>query len=292
MPYDILPEIVQPGTVIGNLREEVAEETGAGSIPVVAPACHDTGSAVAAVPAESENTAYLSSGTWSLMGIEVGEPVITPESLRYNFTNEGGVGDTFRFLKNIMGLWLVQECRRQWEREGESLDYDELTRMAEEAEPFRSLVEPDDPSFLHPGDMPARIREFCGKTGQSEPETKGQFVRCGLESLALKYRLTFQRLEEVKGRRLEVLHIVGGGCQNRLLNQLTASAIGRPVVAGPVEATAIGNILMQAMARGHLGSVAELRQLVRDSFETERFEPKDSDRWDEAYERYLRMGGE
>jgi len=289
IPFGIVPEIVRPGTVLEYLRPEVRRETGAGEIAVVAPGSHDTASAVAAVPAAVEDYAYLSSGTWSLMGIEVRDPIITPRTLAYNFTNEGGVGDTFRFLKNIMGLWLIQESRRKWEQEGQPVSYPELTRLAEEAPPFRSFVDPDHPSFLHPGDMPARIREFCRRTAQPEPDSRGQLVRCALESLAMKYRLTFERLEEIRGRRIQLLHIVGGGSQNDLLNRFTANALGRPVVSGPVEATAIGNILMQAVARGHLASISEGRRVVAESFDTQSFEPRDTAAWDAAYERYLRV---
>ncbi len=292
LPTGILPEIIQPGTPVGTLLASVAEETGAGRVPVVAPACHDTGSAVAAVPARGEDWCYISSGTWSLMGIETPEPLIDERSLRFNVTNEGGVGGTIRFLKNIMGLWLVQECRRQWEREGNTYSYDTLTRLAAEALPFVSVIDPDDASFLAPGDMPAAIRAFCARTGQPEPQSVGATVRCALESLALKYRWVLERLEEIRGRRLETIHIVGGGSQNRILNQLAADATGRPVVAGPVEATAIGNVLMQAIGLGHLGSLAESREVVRRSFAVETFTPHPAAGWEEAYARYLQVAGE
>jgi rhamnulokinase len=259
------------------------------SVPVIAPACHDTGSAVAAVPAAGADFAYISSGTWSLMGAELTEPIINADSLAYNFTNEGGVGGTFRFLKNIMGLWLVQESRRTWASQGESLSYGELTQMAAEAEPLRAIVDPDDGDFLKPGDMPARIRAFCKRSGQSVPESKGAIVRCALESLALKYRWTLERLEEMLGRRLEPIHIIGGGTQNRLLNQLAADATGRRVVTGPIEATAIGNVLVQMMALGHIGSIKEGRRIVRTSFDVETYEPQGGDEWDDAYGRFLQV---
>jgi len=287
LPTRIFQEIVQPGTVLGDLRPEVAADAGLEKVPVIAPACHDTGSAVAAVPAQGRDFAYISSGTWSLMGIEVTEPVITRDSLEFNFTNEGGVCGTFRFLKNIMGLWLVQECRRAWAREGEDLSYDEITRLASRAPAHGPLVEPDSHSFLRPGDMPTRIRAFCDRTGQRKPETRGEMARCALESLALKYRWTLEKLEIMAGQSLGVIHIMGGGCQNQLLCQLTADATQRPVIAGPVEATAAGNVLMQALARGHLASLAEARELVRRSFEVITYEPGATEGWDEAYAQYL-----
>lgn len=289
IPTRIFPEIVSPGTVLGELLPMVAEEVGVGSLPVIAPACHDTGCAVAAVPAEAPNFAYISSGTWSLMGAELPEPVINEQSLAFNFTNEGGVGDTFRFLKNITGLWLVQECRRTWARQGEEFSYDDLTQMAAQAKPLQSFVDPDYPEFLKPGDMPARIRAFCQMTDQPVPQSKGEVIRCALESLAFKYRLVLERLEEMLGRRLEPIHIVGGGTQNWLLNQFAANATARRVIAGPVEATAAGNVIVQMMALGHIGSLEEGRQLVRNSFTVTTYEPAGGAEWDEAYGRFLAM---
>jgi rhamnulokinase len=289
LPTRILPPIVPPATVLGRLRPAIAEDTGAGDIPVIAPATHDTGSAVAAVPAAGRDFVYISSGTWSLMGTEVTEPIITSASLDYNFTNEGGVCHTFRFLKNIMGLWLVQESRRTWEREGESLSYRELTALAQAAPPFVAFLEPDHPSFLAPGDMPGRIRAFCQATGQPVPGEKGSVVRCALESLALKYRWVLEKLEEMLGRRLPVIHIVGGGTQNTLLCQFTADATGRPVQAGPIEATAMGNILMQALALGQVSSLEEAREVVRNSFEVVTYQPQNTSAWEEAYGRYLQI---
>ena len=290
IPSRIFPEIVPTATVIGELLPAVVGEVNVpelSGLPVIAPACHDTGSAVVAVPAAGADFVYISSGTWSLMGTELLEPAINEKSLAFDFTNEGGVDGTFRFLKNIMGLWLVQECRRTWARGGEAFSYDELTRMAAEAAPLRSLVEPDYGDFLKPGDMPSRIRAFCEKTGQAVPRSKGEVVRCALESLALKYRWVLERLEEVLDRRLEPTHIVGGGSQNRFLNQLTADAAARSVVAGPIEATAIGNVIAQMMALGHVGSLEEGRQIVRNSFEVATYEPAGGSEWDEAYGRFL-----
>jgi rhamnulokinase len=257
-----------------------------GQIPVIAPACHDTGSAVAAVPAEGSDWCYISSGTWSLMGVELPAPLINAKSLKYNYTNEGGVNGTIRFLKNIMGLWPVQECRRHWLKEGTEYNYGQLTQMATQAKPFLALINPDDGPFLTPGDMPRKIEAFCKKTKQAIPSTPGEFVRVCLEGLALTYRKTLEGLEDVLGRKIKVIHIVGGGCQNDLLNQMTADACGRPVLAGPIEATALGNLLVQAMATGDVKSLADLRSIIRNSFEVKRYTPRDSATWDKAYGRY------
>jgi rhamnulokinase len=289
IPTRIFPEIVPTGSVMGALLPWVAEETGLTGVRVIAPASHDTGSAVAAVPAHNKDFAYLSSGTWSLLGAELPAPVINPATLALNMTNEGGVGGTIRFLKNITGLWLVQECRRTWAAQGEPLSYDEVTRLAAEAAPFRSLVDPDWPDFLKPDNMPARIAEFCKLTHQPVPETRGQIIRCALESLALKYRMTIESLERVLGHRLDPLHIVGGGTKNRLLNQFAANATGRTVIAGPVEAAAIGNILVQAIALGELASLAEARAVVRQSFDVAVYEPQEPARWDEVYARFCTL---
>jgi sugar (pentulose or hexulose) kinase len=267
----------------------VAEEVGLENVPVIAPACHDTGSAVAAVPAVGRNFAYISSGTWSLLGTEVKEPVITPQSLDYNFTNEGGVCGTFRFLKNIMGLWLIQECRNEWQRRGMSLSFEEMSRLAGEAEPFRSLIEPNADVFVAPGNMPERIATFCREHGQPVPETPGQTLRCALESLALRYRRTLDEIEQITGQPIEVLHLVGGGSKNDVLNQFTANAVQRQVVTGPVEATALGNIAAQAMATGELASLADARDAIRRSTETQVWRPQQEAAWKSAYERYRRL---
>lgn len=282
IPGRLLPPLVPPGTPIGPMLAGVAREAGwFGEVPVIAVGSHDTASAVAAVPDLDAASAYLSSGTWSLMGVEVPEPVINDLSLVLNFTNEGGVGQTIRLLKNIMGLWLVQECQRQWRH-----DWPALERLAATAAPFRSLVDPDSPEFLSPGDMPAAIRGFCRRTGQPEPADEGAVVRCCLESLALKYRIVFEDLERLTGRRLDVIRIVGGGCRNRLLNQFTADACGRPVVAGPVEATAMGNILVQAVATGHMRNLAEGRRAVAASAGREEFAPADPGPWNAVNTRF------
>lgn len=293
LPTHIFPEVIQPGTALGPLLPAIAAEIGLEQkLSVIAPGSHDTASAVAGVPvAESakDSFAYISSGTWSLMGTETATPVINDKSLAYNFTNEGGVQQTIRLLKNIMGLWLVQESRRTWAKQGDKLSYDDLTRMASAATPFSALVEPDDPSFLAPGDMPVRLRDFCTRTGQTPPETQGAFVRCALESLTLKYRWVVEKLEALTGRSISVIHLVGGGSQNRLLNQFTADATGRQVVTGPIEATAIGNILMQMLAVGQISTLSEGRDIVRRSFPVETYQPQDTSAWLEAYERYLEL---
>jgi rhamnulokinase len=296
IPTHIFGEIVPPGTVLGPLRASVAEEISSNRIPVVASAAHDTASAVAAVPTTNDDYIYLSSGTWSLMGVEIKEPIISEKSLLYNYTNEGGVDSTFRFLKNIMGLWLVQECRREWAREDKTYSYDDLTKMAAEALVFGpqqpgavGLVSLSDSRFLPPGDMPGRIQAFCRETGQTVPETKGEIVRCALESLALEYRWVADRLDEIVGHRPPTIHIFGGGSQNRLLNQFAADATGRTIVTGPAEATAIGNLLVQALALGHITTLTEGRALVRRSFQVETYEPRATVAWDGAYERYLEL---
>jgi sugar (pentulose or hexulose) kinase len=289
IPTRILPQIVSSGTVLGNLREDVAAECGAKVSPVIAPGCHDTASAVAAVPVEEgeQDYCYISSGTWSLMGVELKEPIVSDKALKYNYTNEMGVGGMVRFLKNIMGLWLVQECRRYWQKHGHDHGYAELTDMAGRARPFGSLIDPSHAPFLTPGEIVDKIDRFCGKTKQRTPSTRGEYVRTCLESLALTYRRTVEGLEDILGRKIKVIHIVGGGTKNQLLNQMTANACGRPVVAGPVEATAIGNLLVQAMAVGAVKSLAEARQIVRQNFELTRYEPEDVTKWDKAYARYM-----
>ena len=287
LPFHILQDIVPPGTVLGQLQESVADEVGLAHIPVVAPACHDTGSAVAAIPSTDTDYVWISSGTWSVMGAEVAQPVINSKSLAYNFTNEGGVDQTFRLSKNVTGLWLVQQCRHIWARAGEELSYDTMVELARRAPPFRSFIDPDYAEFLPPGNMPARVAEFCRRTRQPVPEEKGEILRCILESLALKYRFQLQLLEELLGKRHPTIHILGGGTQNRLLCQFTANATGRRVIAGPVEATSLGNVLMQALALGDIGSLSEGRQIIAESFDLAVYEPHDPAAWDEAYERFV-----
>lgn len=281
--------VSEPGTILGELSPQDIRLSSSKLPLVVLPACHDTGSAVVAVPAQGRDFAWLSSGTWSIMGAEVNEPCLSEKALEYNFTNEGGVFGTWRLSKNIMGLWLVQECRREWMRQDDVLSFDVLTQAAAEADAFLSVIDPDDALFLQPGNMPSRIQQYCSETSQPVPQTKGQIMRVALESIALKYRFVLKRLEELSGKRLSPLHIIGGGTQNRLLNQFTADSTKRTVVTGPVEATAIGNILMQAIALGHLGSLAEARSIVRHSFDVEEYRPANPESWDEAYKRFLTL---
>ncbi len=279
---DIMQQIIPPGTVIGGISRDIRRKTGLQKLSVVAPATHDTGSAVAAVPATGRDWAFISSGTWSLMGIETCEPIITDKARDFNFTNEGGVGGTFRFLKNIMGLWLVQRCRNALG----SYTYEDLMRLAADAAPFKSIINPDGTEFFNPPDMTEAVRRFCRESGQPVPESPGEIVRCILESLALQYRRVLNQLHEVQSRRINVINIVGGGVNNKLLCQFAADATGLPVIAGPVEAAAVGNILTQALALGYVGSIAEVRDIVRRSFELLRYEPRQTGLWDEAYQRF------
>ena len=285
----LFPPIVPSGTRLGRLRKELAEEAGLAQLDVIASCSHDTGAAVAAVPANSEDWAYLSSGTWSLMGVELPTPLLNEICRDLNFTNEIGYGGSVRLLRNISGLWLVQECRRAWAAGGQDVDYATLTKLAAEAPPFASLINPTDARFLAPPNMPEAIAAFCQETGQPVPATTGAFTRCALESLALLYRRTLRQIEQLLGRKLERLHIVGGGSQNALLNRFTADALQIPVLAGPVEATAAGNVLIQAITLGHLDSLSAARQVVQDSFTVTRVEPANPAAWDEAYGRFLML---
>ena len=289
MPRKIFPELVPPGTILGEILPEVAAETGLADVRVIASCSHDTGEAVAAVPSQDGGWAFLSSGTWSLIGVELERPLITEEARAHNFTNEAGYGGTTRFLKNIVGLWILQESRRAWARQGLNLDYAGLTAEAEKAQPFRSLIDPNAARFAKPGEMPETISAYCRETGQPAPETPGQYTRCILESLALSYRTTLSEIEQITGRSIARLHIVGGGSQSALLNQFAANAIQRQVIAGPVEATAAGNILIQAISLGQVESLAALRKIVRNSFPLQAFEPLDSESWQEAYDRFTRL---
>lgn len=291
LPAHILREVVQPGSKLGPLLEPVAEACGLSGLSIVAPASHDTGSAVAAVPATGRNWAFLSSGTWSLLGAEIQEPRVTAKALEKNFTNEGGVWGTTRLLKNICGLWLLEECRREWALAGDETSYEELIAAAEAAPAFRSIVNVDDPAFVAPDDMPARIASWCLDHGQPAPRTPGEYARTIFDSLALKYRLTLDDLAEIAGDRARTLHIVGGGSQNELLSQYAADACGVEAVAGPVEATALGNVLLQAMAMGRVADGAQARAIVRRSFEPKVYEPRTGGGWDEAAERLRELSG-
>ncbi len=288
IPVNILGEIIPPGTVIGSVTSVVAEETGSELIPVIAAAGHDTASAIASVPADNGNFAYISSGTWSLMGIESPEPIISKKTASMNFTNEGGVEGTTRFLKNIMGMWLIQECRRAWSKEV-NYTWDEMVKMVRDAEPFKFLIDPDKSCFLNPGDMPQAIVENCLEPGAGKPVTHAEIIRCIYDSLALKYRFTLDQIRQVSKRPIEKIHIIGGGAKNHFLNQLTANVTGLPVVAGPVEATAAGNILIQAKAMGLVHSLDEMRRIVRDSFDVITFTPEPSGPWDNAYHRFCNI---
>ncbi len=290
IPAGFLPDVISPGTLIGNLSKGIKEELGITSdIPVYAVCCHDTASAVVSVPARDSVWAYLSSGTWSLLGIETANPIINEKSFKYNFTNEGGYGGSIRFLKNIMGLWIWQECRREWEKSGHSFNYVELAEKAASAQPFLAFINVNDNDFLFPGNMPGKIQEYCRKTGQKVPEGIAQISRVVLESLAMDYRHAMENLEDTIENRIETLHIVGGGSQNKILSQFTASAIRKSVIAGPAEATAAGNLLVQAMANKEISDIVQLREIVRQSFPLFVYQPKETSLWEENYEKYKRL---
>jgi len=284
-PDHLWTEIVEPGTVLGKLLPSIARDSALAGTPVIAPAAHDTGSAVAAISAR-EGTAFLSSGTWSLLGTELDAPILSSESLRLNFTNEGGVNGTTRFLKNVMGLWMLQCCRQLWTAQGHSLALFELMDLAEREESFRSLVDPDHHSFLRPENMPAAIDRFCAQTNQPAPKSPAAYVRAILESLAFKYRVVLSNLEKLTGKPIETIRIIGGGSKNQLLNQLTADATGKKVLAGPAEATAIGNVVMQLLATGAVSSLREVRDIVDRSFPAELFEPADPEMWNRHARRF------
>lgn len=279
IPTGMFPDIVQPGTRLGLYE----------NMPVIAPACHDTGSAVVATPTQTPNYAYISSGTWSLVGLEVPEPIITPAALEANVTNEGGIGGTYRLLKNVMGLWIVQQCRSAWAAAGTTYSYADLLLHAQHAPPLQSLIIPNDPRFLPPGDHPQQVQALCAATGQVVPQTHGAIVRCVLESLALAYRDVLDTLERLAQQRIEQINIIGGGVQNELLCQMTANATGLPVQAGPVEATVLGNALVQLIALGELANIHQARQLVATMAPPRRYEPQHTDVWQAAYARYTAL---
>ena len=282
-PERIFPKLVPSGSQIGTLLPAIADEMGLPEIPVVATCSHDTGAAVAAVPVEGEGWAYLSSGTWSLIGVELPAPLINEEVRRLNFTNEAGYGGTTRFLKNIVGLWLLQESRRDWLRQGMALSFDDLDSQAQASEPFRSLINPNAERFMKPDNMPAKIAAYCRETGQPVPETPGQVTRCIFESLALSYRQMLGQIEQLTGKPINRLHIVGGGTKSLLLNQYAANG------TGPVEATACGNILIQALALGHINSLSTLRKIVRESSQIIQYQPQESAQWSAAFERFSQL---
>ena len=293
LPEKLFSNVVKPGTVCGSFLPSLSEEYGGLNPKVISVAAHDTGSAVLAVPAKSEKFIWISSGTWSIMGTETKDPVISEKSKEYNFTNEGGYGDTIRFSKNITGLWVEQESKRQWEREGEKISFAELAEMAAEAEPLRCFIDTDDARFATPGNIPKRIADYCRETGQFVPQTKGEIVRCILESLAMRYRYTVECIDEMCGERIPAINIVGGGTKEEQLSQFAATACGRPVYAGPVEATAIGNIAAQAIALGAIKDMWEAREIIANSFEIKEYQPETDKMaaWDEAYGRFLKLIG-
>jgi rhamnulokinase len=288
IPMQLAGEIIQPATLLGNILPEVQTETGSTPIPCIAVAGHDTASAIASVPAKEGNWAYLSSGTWSLLGIESPVPLVSEKTLAMNFTNEGGVEGTTRFLKNIMGMWLIQECKRIWDAQS-VLGWHEIVALSSNAKPFKSLINPDDAGFLNPGNMPKAVQDFCERTNQPVPQSKGEIARCIYDSLVLKYKYTLRQIESLTGKKIEKLHIIGGGAHNSMMNQLTADATGIPVFAGPTEATAIGNILLQAKALGKVNSLAEIREIVSNSFEVINYLPSPKLNWDEAYARFEKL---
>lgn len=289
LPERIFQDIEHPGTVLGELTPELAGELDVSPIPVTLPACHDTGSAVAAIPSSDRDSIWISSGTWSIMGVTTPTAILGAEALAHNFTNEGGVGQTYRFCKNIMGLWLLQECQRTWARQGQSFTFAELSRLGGRMERSVAIIDPDHADFLAPGDMPTRIQAYCHRTGQTPPTTVPEILRCIFDSLALKYRWVLERMEWTLSKRLSPIHVVGGGSQNDLLNQATADATDREVLAGPAEATATGNILVQAVASGEIGSFSEIGAVVRQSASLKSFAPvRDTAArtyWDESYAR-------
>jgi len=296
LPTEILGPISPPGTDLGALRPSVAAETGLGATRVVLPGTHDTASAVMAVPAASRpgqrpDWCYISLGTWALLGIESPQPVVNDKVLELNFTNEGGVGNTYRVLKNICGLWLVQECRRVWNQAGRNWGWEDLNQLSAAAKPLVSFIDPDAHDFLAPDDMPEAIRRFCAKTGQTVPANEGAVLRCAIESLAMKIRYVMGMCEDLAGGRIETIHIVGGGTKNRQLCQAAADACGRRVVAGPVEATATGNLMMQAVAAGDVASIAEAREVIRNSFAVDEYLPHNAAAWDEAFGKFAKLVG-
>lgn len=286
IPTRLLGEIVPSGTVLGKIRSDICEECGIGEVNVVSVCGHDTQSAITAVPCESGDFAFISSGTWSLFGTELDEPIVNEKSLAMNVTNEGGCDSKVGFLKNIIGLWLIQESRRHWNRHGSDYSYADLEKLALAAEPFKCFIDPDAPEFVPHGNIPERVREYCRKTNQPVPESVGEVMRCIYESLAMKYRLTLDELEECTGKSYPAIHVIGGGTKDTLLCRMTASSCGRTVVAGPIEATVLGNIAVQLLSCGAVESVSQARKIIRASEKTVEYSPENPDAWSEAYERF------
>ncbi len=289
LPKRIFPEIIPSGTKIGTIQKSVCEELEVEPADVIAIASHDTQSALVSVPAEEEDFIFISCGTWSLFGTELEEPLINSDSVRLNITNEGGYGGKISFLKNIIGLWLIQESRRQWIREGKEISFGDLEKMADEAEPFFCFIDPDAPEFVPAGNIPRRIREYCKRTNQHIPETEGQIVRCINESLAFKYRQTMQEIVECTKKEYHTIYLVGGGCQSKLLSQMTANACHCTVSAGPVEATVYGNVALQLIAAGEINSILEARKLIAASPDIMLYQSQDETKWEEAYQKYCKI---
>ncbi len=288
LPTHLLEDLVEPGTIVGHILPEIQAEFGIGPVQVAAVAAHDTASAIAAVPACGSDWAYISSGTWSLMGVELDEPILTPDSFRFSFTNEGGIEGSTRFLKNITGMWLLQECKRIWDLD-KAHDYASLAEMSKKAKGFRSLIDPDDPSFLNPENMIHSIQNYCEKTNQPKPETIPEITRCIFDSLALKYKYTLDQLLQITGKKINKMHLIGGGSQNQVLSQFTANALGMEVIAGPAEGTALGNLLLQAKAIGQVKNKEAIRSIVKRSVETKSYHPKQEAAWAKAYQRYKQI---
>jgi rhamnulokinase len=289
LPIDLMSKIVTPGTMAGILKAEIASQLGCKPVPVIAVGSHDTASAVAAVPARKTDWAFISSGTWSIMGIEIPTPIINPKTFNYGFANEVGVGNNIRLLKNLAGMWPVQECRREWEQEGEKLTYSQIAKMAQAAQPFAAAIDLDDKEFFTPGNMSDKISRYLLKTGQKELSGRGQIVRVILESLAGKYCEVFRELEDVVEKEISTVHIIGGGSQNELLCQFTANSLGRKVTGGPVEAASIGNIMVQALTAGQIRSLSKGRDLIRHSFDLKSYSPENKDAWEKQFNAFTRL---
>ncbi|MDR4945141.1 rhamnulokinase [Neobacillus cucumis] len=289
LPAKIMADIVMPGTILGPTLDSIQTEFGISPVKVIAGAGHDTACALAALPIKTGNSAFMSCGTWILMGVQVKDPIINEKSLEWGFTNEGTADGEFRLLKNIMGLWLIQACRSVWAKDGKLFTYEDEAELIKNAKPFTSFIDPDDPSFFNPENMPKQIRDFCIKSGQQPPETEGDFLRCILESLSLKYRWVLEKLETLTGNRIEVIHMGGGGIRNDLFCQFTANATNRPVVAGPVEASSIGNSLSQWIALGKIKDLKEGREIVENSFSVKHYQPQNQSEWQEAFGRFVRL---
>lgn len=291
IPENLFPEIVKSGTVLGPVTDDICQELGIRDVNVISVTGHDTACAVVAAPATEDDFIYISCGTWSLFGTETQEPIIGEKSKEYNITNEGGYNYTTRFLKNIIGLWLIQETRRQYRREGQQYSYNDLEKHALASQPFKFFIDPDAQEFVPPGDIPGRIRAFCKRTGQGEPQTVGEIMRCIYESIAMKYRYAFNMIRDCTGKDYRYIHMVGGGTKDNLLCRMTAASTGCRIVAGPIEATALGNIAVQLMAMGDIADVKEARRVIRNSFDPVEYEPVDTAQWDAAYDRFCSVVG-